>query len=90
MSQVTALHRREMILLGAVPTGVTPVMLAVQYKVYVDESEATILVRTALSRVTLGVFIALTRRIAMRAHVHTTKEKKADRHSQGNRWSRRS
>jgi len=48
MSQVTALHRREMILLGAVPTGVTPVMLAVQYKVYVDESEATILVRTAL------------------------------------------
>ena len=52
MSQVTALHRREMILLGAVPTGVTPVMLAVQYKVYVDESEATILVRTSPSAVT--------------------------------------
>jgi predicted permease len=58
---LTALHRREMILLGAVPTAVGPMMLAVQYKVDMDESEATILLSTALSMVTMGVFIALTR-----------------------------
>ena len=35
-------------------------MLAVQYKVCIDESEATILLSTVLSMVTMGVFIALT------------------------------
>jgi predicted permease len=57
---LTALHRREMILLGAVPTAVGPMMLAVQYKVCIDESEAAILLSTVLSMVTMGVFIALT------------------------------
>ncbi len=58
---LTAVHRREMILLGAVPTAVSPAMLAVQYKVYADEAEATILLSTVLSMVTMGVAIALTR-----------------------------
>ena len=58
---LTAVHRREMILLGAVPTAVGPMMLAVQYKVYADEAEATILISTVLSMITMGVAIALTR-----------------------------
>ena len=57
---LTAVHSREMILLGAVPTAVGPTMLAVQYKVYADEAEATILISTVLSMVTMGVVIALT------------------------------
>jgi len=36
-------------------------MLAVQYNVYADEAEATILLSTVLSMVTMGVAIALTR-----------------------------
>jgi malonate transporter and related proteins len=58
---VTEQHFREMILLGALPTAVTPSILAVQYKVYSDEADATIFLTTVLSMVTLGVLIALTR-----------------------------
>jgi hypothetical protein len=57
---VTALHRREMILLGALPTASMTAMFAVQYKVYAEESDATILLSTVLSIATLGVVIALT------------------------------
>lgn len=57
---LTTLHRREMVLLGAVPTAVGPMMLATHYKVDLDESEATIFLSTVLSMGTLGAFIALT------------------------------
>lgn len=49
-----------MILLGALPTASMTAMFAVQYKVYTDESDATILVSTIVSIVTLGVCIVLT------------------------------
>jgi malonate transporter len=58
---VTGVHRREMILLGALPTASMTAMFAVQYKVYTDESDATILLSTVLSIASLGVVIALTR-----------------------------
>jgi malonate transporter len=57
---VTGLYRREMILLGALPTASMTAMFAVQYNVYVAESDATILLSTILSIVTLGICIALT------------------------------
>jgi malonate transporter len=57
---VTGIYRREMILLGALPTASMTAMFAVQYDVYVAESDATILLSTILSLVTLGVCIALT------------------------------
>jgi predicted permease len=57
---VTGVHRREMILLGALPTASMTAMFAVQYGVYTEESDATILLSTVLSIVTLGVAIALT------------------------------
>ena len=57
---VTGAYRREMILLGALPTASMTAMFAVQYDVYVAESDATILLSTILSLVTLGVCIALT------------------------------
>ncbi len=57
---VTGVYRREMILLGALPTASMTAMFAVQYKVYTDESDATILVGTIISIVTLGVCIVLT------------------------------
>jgi predicted permease len=57
---VSGLHRREMILLGALPTASMTAMFAVQYKVYTDESDATILLSTVLSIATLGFLIALT------------------------------
>jgi malonate transporter and related proteins len=57
---VTGTYRREMILLGALPTASMTAMFAVEYDVYVAESEATILLSTVLSLVTLGVCIALT------------------------------
>jgi len=57
---VTGVYRREMILLAALPTASMTAMFAVEYDVYVVESEATILVSTILSVVTIGVLIALT------------------------------
>lgn len=57
---VSGVHRREMILLGALPTASMTAMFAVQYKVYQDESDATILVSTVLSIATLGIIVALT------------------------------
>jgi hypothetical protein len=57
---VTGVYRREMILLGALPTASMTAMFAVQYDVYVAESDATILLSTVLSLLTLGVCIALT------------------------------
>jgi malonate transporter len=57
---VTGVYRREMILLGALPTASMTAMFAVQYATYVAESEATILLSTILSLGTLGVCIALT------------------------------
>jgi len=57
---VTGVSRREMILLGALPTASMTAMFAVQYDVYVAESDATILLSTILSLATLGVCIALT------------------------------
>lgn len=38
---VTGANRREMILLGALPTASMTAMFAVQYKVYTEESDAT-------------------------------------------------
>jgi malonate transporter and related proteins len=57
---VTGVSRREMILLGALPTASMTAMFAVQYDTYVAESDATILLSTMLSLGTLGVCIALT------------------------------
>jgi malonate transporter len=57
---VTGVYRREMILLGALPTASMTAMFAVQYDVYIAESDATILLTTILSLATLGVCIALT------------------------------
>jgi malonate transporter and related proteins len=56
---VTGANRREMILLGALPTASMTAMFAVQYKVYTEESDATIVLSTALSIGTLGLVIAL-------------------------------
>jgi hypothetical protein len=61
---VTGVHRREMILLGALPTASMTAMFAVQYNVYKDESDATILLSTVLSVATLGIVIALTSSMA--------------------------
>jgi hypothetical protein len=58
---VTGIYRREMILLGAMPTASMTAMFAVRYDVYAEESTATILLSTVLSIGTLGVVIALTR-----------------------------
>jgi predicted permease len=57
---VTGVSRREMVLLGALPTASMTAMFAVQYDVYVAESDATILLSTILSLATLGLCIALT------------------------------
>jgi malonate transporter and related proteins len=57
---VTGVYRREMILLGALPTASMTAMFAVQYNVYVAESDATILLSTLISVATLGVCIAVT------------------------------
>ena len=46
--------------LGALPTASMTAMFAVEYKVYTDESDATILISTLISVVTLGACIALT------------------------------
>jgi predicted permease len=61
---VTGVHRREMILLGALPTASMTAMFAVEYNVYKDESDATILLSTVLSIATLGIVIALTSSMA--------------------------
>jgi hypothetical protein len=61
---VTGMHRREMILLGALPTASMTAMFAVEYNVYKEESDATILLSTVLSIVTLGIAIALTSSMA--------------------------
>jgi len=58
---VTGIYRREMILLGALPTASMTAMFAVRYDVYAEESAATILLSTLLSIGTLAAVIALTR-----------------------------
>jgi len=58
---VTGVYRREMILLGALPTASMTAMFAVSYDVYTEEATATILLSTVLSIGTLGAVIALTR-----------------------------
>ncbi len=58
---VTGANRRELILLGALPTASMTAMFAVQYKVYEEESDATIVLSTLLSIATLGIVIALSR-----------------------------
>ena len=57
---VTGVYRREMVLLGALPTASMTAMFAVQYNVYVAESDATILLSTLISVATLGICIAVT------------------------------
>jgi len=57
---VTGVYRREMVLLGALPTASMTAMFAVQYNVYVAESDATILLSTVISVATLGICIAVT------------------------------
>ena len=51
-------------LLGALPTASMTAMFAVQYNVYKEESDATILFSTVLSIATLGIVIALTSSMA--------------------------
>jgi predicted permease len=58
---VTGTYRREMILLGALPTASMVTMFAVRYDIYTDESIATVLLSTLLSMATLCVAIFLTR-----------------------------
>jgi predicted permease len=60
MFGVTGAFRREMILLSALPTASITAMFAVDYNVYTEESDATIVLSTILSIVTLGIVIALT------------------------------
>ncbi len=57
---VTGVYRREMILLGALPTASMIAAFASHYKVEVDETDATILLSTVLCIATLGAFVALT------------------------------
>ena len=57
---VTGEYRRELILLGALPTATITSMFALRYKVYSSESNATVLLSTVLSIVTLGAAIAMT------------------------------
>jgi malonate transporter and related proteins len=53
-------YRRELILLAAVPTATITSMFALRYRVYLSESNATVLLSTVLSIVTLGTAIAIT------------------------------
>ncbi len=57
---VGGVDRREMILLGALPTASMIAMFAEQYKVGVDETDATILLSTILSIFTLAALVAAT------------------------------
>jgi predicted permease len=49
-----------MILLGAAPTASLNIMFALKYNVGLEETDATILLSTVLSLVTVGVAIAVT------------------------------
>jgi hypothetical protein len=53
-------YRRELILLGALPTATITSMFALRYGVYSSESNATVLLSTVSSIVTLGAAIAMT------------------------------
>lgn len=57
---VTGLDRREMILLGALPAASTAAMFAIQYKFYINDSDATIVISTLFSVVSIGIIVALT------------------------------
>ena len=57
---VAGVYRREMILLGALPTASMTTMFAVRYDTYTEESIATVLLSTLLSIATLGVAISMT------------------------------
>ena len=53
-------YPRELILLAALPTATITSMFALGYQVYSSESNATVLLSTVLSIVTLGAAIAIT------------------------------
>lgn len=53
-------YRRELILLAALPTATITSMFALRYKVYSSESNATVLLSTVLSIVSLAATIAIT------------------------------
>jgi malonate transporter and related proteins len=53
-------YRRELILLAALPTATITSMFALRYKVYSSESNATVLLSTVLSIVSLATTIAIT------------------------------
>jgi hypothetical protein len=57
---VTGVYRREMILLGALPTASMTTMFAVRYDIYIDESTATVILSTLISIATLCIAITLT------------------------------
>jgi predicted permease len=57
---MTAEHTRVMVICGALPTAPMTAMFAIKYDVYKDESDATILLSTVLSLVTVGAIIAMT------------------------------
>ena len=57
---VAGVSRREMILLGAMPTASMIAAFAGQYNVGIDETDATILLSTILSIFTLGAIVAMT------------------------------
>jgi predicted permease len=49
-----------MVLCAALPTAPMTAMFAIKFKVGTDETDATILLSTVLSLVTVGIVIALT------------------------------
>jgi predicted permease len=57
---MTAEHTRVMIICGALPTAPMTAMFAIKYDVYKDESDASILLSTVLSLVTVGAIVAMT------------------------------
>ena len=57
---VTGPDRREMILLGSLPAASTAAMFSIQYNVYIKDSNATIVVSTIFSIISIGVIVALT------------------------------
>jgi predicted permease len=58
---ITGMPARVMILMGALPTASITSMFAVEYGTYIDESDATIVLSTILSTITISGVIALTR-----------------------------
>ena len=57
---ISGQYRRELILLAALPTATITSMFALRYKVYSSKSNATVLLSTVLSIVSLAATIAIT------------------------------